>query len=68
MPQHCTDCLSQPRGLEGHEGLYLFHESRARSPGHLFMCARCQLLWSRNYAGGGVFEWRELPGIDEAGG
>ncbi len=53
--------MAQPRGLEGHEGLFLAHESRAGAPrGHLFKCARCQALWARNYAGDGVFQWLEV--------
>jgi hypothetical protein len=69
LKEPCDDCRRRPAGLEGHDALSLttVKDDSAR---HLFRCARCETLWTRNYAGSGVFVWveRRLTSPDDAAG
>lgn len=61
MPALCDKCDAGPRGLEGHEGIFLSVDAKTPSGRHLFRCARCQSLWLREYAGDGNFAWVLVP-------
>ena len=62
----CPHCRKGPEGIEGHPGLFLMDIERG--PDYdtgtpLFRCSVCQHCWERGYQGGGIFNWRRIPGM-----
>jgi hypothetical protein len=63
VPNDCSYCQSPPRGIEGHDALFIV-DIRSAPNYHtgtpVFRCSVCGSLWMREYSGGGSFDWRRL--------
>lgn len=50
----CTECAAGPKGIEGHERLFVHTMDRGQMQ---FKCQACECIWLRRYGGQGTFEW-----------
>jgi len=50
----CKGCTAGPSGIQGHDDLFTYRMAGKRLQ---FKCVACELLWVRDYKGGGGFEW-----------
>ena len=69
MSRDCPYCRSHPRGIEGHQALFIVDirpmpNFMTGTP--VFRCSVCGSLWVREYGGGGGFAWSPIrPGGEE---
>ena len=61
MSKDCTYCRETPRGIDGHDALFIVDirpgpDFAVGTP--VFKCSVCGALWAREYRGGGAFRWR----------
>ena len=50
----CNQCAEGPKGIEGHERLFVHTMDRGQMQ---FKCHECETIWLRRYGGQGSFEW-----------
>lgn len=50
----CIQCAEGPKGIEGHERLFVHTMDRGQMQ---FKCTACDSIWLRRYGGEGSFEW-----------
>ena len=61
----CAGCAAGPKGIEGHEALYVETMDRGRMQ---FKCRSCGSLWLRRYSGEGSFEWVAMSELERGSG
>ena len=52
--EKCEKCSARPAGIEGHATLFTHRMTGSRVQ---FKCRACDLLWFRDQAADGSFEW-----------
>jgi hypothetical protein len=62
LAKECTYCRETPRGIDGHDALFIVDirpglDHRVGMP--TFRCSVCGSVWARLYQGGGSFLWEQ---------